>query len=123
MAKPDMSKNNSEPPHTVSLIDGVGADKHGEDFAVIEGTLGPKVIDVGKLYAKTGYFTYDPGYMATASCQSKITFVDGEKGILLYRGWPIENLYAIAAIVGILAISRNEEIMRLWGSLMSRASW
>jgi citrate synthase len=61
-------------------------------LGIIEGTMGPKVIDVGKLYAKTGYFTYDPGYMATASCQSKITYIDGDKGILLYRGYPIDEL-------------------------------
>ena len=76
----------------VSLIDNGRGDGHALELGVIEGTLGPKVIDVGKLYAKTGYFTYDPGYMATASCQSKITYIDGDKGILLYRGYPIDEL-------------------------------
>ncbi len=76
----------------VSLIDNGRGDGHALELGIIEGTMGPKVIDVGKLYAKTGYFTYDPGYMATASCQSKITYVDGEKGILLYRGYPIDEL-------------------------------
>ena len=62
------------------------------DLEVIEGTLGPKVLDVRKFYADTNMFTFDPGYTSTASCESKITFIDGEKGILLYRGYPIEQL-------------------------------
>jgi citrate synthase len=61
---------------------------------VIEGSIGPKVIDVRKLYADTGYFTYDPGFMATAACRSSITYIDGDQGILLYRGYPIEELAA-----------------------------
>lgn len=63
------------------------------DFAVYEGTMGPEVIDVRKL-AQAGYFTYDPGFMSTASCDSKITFIDGDKGTLLHRGYPIEELAA-----------------------------
>ncbi|HUK06938.1 MAG TPA: citrate synthase [Stellaceae bacterium] len=59
---------------------------------LIPGTIGPKVIDVRKLYSETGYFTFDPGYMATGSCASKITYIDGEVGELLYRGYPIEEL-------------------------------
>ena len=57
-----------------------------------EGTMGPAVIDIRNLYAQTGYFTYDPGFTSTASCSSKITFIDGDTGILLYRGYPIEQL-------------------------------
>jgi citrate synthase len=57
-----------------------------------EGAVGPPVIDIRKLYKETGYFTFDPGYMSTASCESKITYIDGEKGILRYRGYPIEQL-------------------------------
>ncbi len=56
------------------------------------GTLGPKVVDVRKLYAETGMFTYDPGYTSTGSCESKITFIDGDEGVLLHRGYPIEEL-------------------------------
>ena len=56
------------------------------DLPVISGTVGPDVIDVRKLYADTGAFTYDPGFTSTASCQSKITFIDGDQGILLHRG-------------------------------------
>ncbi|MBS1218290.1 MAG: gltA, partial [Proteobacteria bacterium] len=62
------------------------------DFPMIGGTIGPEVIDVRSLYAKTGKFTYDPGFMSTASCRSNITYIDGDQGILLYRGYPIEQL-------------------------------
>jgi citrate synthase len=57
-----------------------------------EGAVGPPVIDIRKLYKETGHFTFDPGYMSTASCDSRITYIDGEKGILRYRGYPIEQL-------------------------------
>ncbi len=59
---------------------------------VRSGTIGPDVIDVGKLYANTGCFTYDPGFTSTANCSSRITYIDGDEGILLYRGYPIEQL-------------------------------
>ena len=59
---------------------------------ILSGTLGPSVIDIRSLYAKTGYFTYDPGFTSTASCTSKITYIDGDAGVLLYRGYPIEQL-------------------------------
>ncbi len=62
------------------------------DFPVYEGTLGPDVIDISKLYGQSGAFTYDPGFTSTASCESKITFIDGDEGILYYRGYPIEQL-------------------------------
>jgi citrate synthase len=62
------------------------------DLPVLSGTQGPDVIDVRTLYAKTGKFTYDPGFMSTASCRSSITYIDGDKGILQYRGYPIEQL-------------------------------
>jgi len=61
------------------------------ELDIYSGTLGPDVIDVSSLF-KTGYFTYDPGFNSTAACESKITFIDGDKGILLYRGYPIEQL-------------------------------
>ena len=56
------------------------------------GSIGPKVIDVRKLYAETGHFTYDPGFTSTASCESKITYIDGDEGVLLYRGYSIDEL-------------------------------
>ncbi|MDR6358049.1 citrate synthase [Pseudomonas psychrotolerans] len=61
------------------------------DLPVMSGTLGPDVIDVRNL-TSTGVFTFDPGFMSTASCESKITYIDGDKGILLHRGYPIEQL-------------------------------
>ena len=59
---------------------------------VISGSLGPAVIDVRSLYGATGNFTYDPGFTSTASCSSEITYIDGEQGILLHRGYPIDQL-------------------------------
>jgi citrate synthase len=62
------------------------------DVPVLKGTAGPDVLDIRKLYADADVFTYDPGYTSTASCESKITFIDGDKGILLHRGYPIDQL-------------------------------
>ncbi|RKZ09630.1 citrate (Si)-synthase, partial [bacterium] len=62
------------------------------EFDVIEGSEGERAIDISKLRAQTGYITMDPGYANTGSCQSSITFIDGEKGILRYRGYPIDQL-------------------------------
>ena len=66
----------------------------GESFElpVLDGSIGPKVIDVRKLYAETDFFTYDPGFTSTGSCESRITYIDGDEGILLYRGYPINEL-------------------------------
>jgi citrate synthase len=62
------------------------------DFDILDGTIGPSVIDIGSLYQKTGHFTYDPGYTSTGSCASSITYIDGDEGVLLYRGYPIDEL-------------------------------
>ena len=62
------------------------------DFPIYKGSIGPDVIDIRKLYGATGKFTYDPGFMSTAACNSSITYIDGDKGELLYRGYPIEQL-------------------------------
>jgi len=62
------------------------------DYSVDKGSIGPDVIDISKLYSETGKFTYDPGFTSTASCKSTITYIDGEEGVLLYRGYPIEQL-------------------------------
>ncbi|WP_025898993.1 citrate synthase [Sneathiella glossodoripedis] len=64
------------------------------ELPMVEGTLGPKVIDIRKLYAQTGHFTYDPGFTSTASCDSAITYIDGDEGILMHRGYKIEELAA-----------------------------
>jgi citrate synthase len=75
---------------TVTIID----DATGKEvkLPLYTPTAGPKVIDIGKLYKELGYFTYDPGFMSTASCSSAITFLDGDKGVLQYRGYPIDQL-------------------------------
>jgi citrate synthase len=62
------------------------------EFPIYSGTVGPDVIDIRKLYGQTGKFTFDPGFMSTAACDSRITYIDGDKGELLYRGYPIEQL-------------------------------
>jgi citrate synthase len=62
------------------------------EFPVLSGAIGPDVVDIRTLYGKTGMFTYDPGFLSTASTQSSITYIDGDQGVLLYRGYPIEQL-------------------------------
>ncbi|MFT6273438.1 MAG: citrate synthase [Dinoroseobacter sp.] len=64
------------------------------EFPVYSGSVGPDVIDIRKLYAQTGAFTYDPGFTSTAACESTITYIDGDEGILLHRGYPIDQLAA-----------------------------
>jgi citrate synthase len=73
---------------TLSFSDG----SPGMELPIYKGTVGPDVIDIRKLYGQTGKFTYDPGFLSTASCDSTITYIDGDKGELLYRGYPIEQL-------------------------------
>jgi citrate synthase len=73
---------------TLSFSDG----SPSVEFPVLKGTIGPDVIDIKTLYGKTGKFTYDPGFMSTAACRSAITFIDGDKGELRYRGYPIEQI-------------------------------
>ncbi len=73
---------------TISFSDG----SPSVSFPILEGSVGPEVIDIRPLYGKTGKFTYDPGFLSTAACRSAITYIDGDKGELLYRGYPIEEL-------------------------------
>lgn len=80
--------NISDTKATLSFSDG----SQSIDMPIYKGTIGPDVIDIRKLYGQTGKFTYDPGFMSTAACQSAITYIDGDKGELLYRGYPIEQL-------------------------------
>jgi len=70
----------------------LSADGKNVELPVHSGTLGPDCVDIGKLYKETGKFTYDPGFMSTASCRSAITYIDGDAGVLMYRGYPIEQL-------------------------------
>ncbi|HID48591.1 MAG TPA: citrate (Si)-synthase, partial [Chromatiales bacterium] len=75
---------------TVTLID----NRTGKqlELDILEPTCGPPTIDIRPLYRELGYFTFDPGFISTASCWSEITYLDGDKGVLLYRGYPIEQL-------------------------------
>ncbi len=79
------------------------------DLDIHSGTLGPDVIDVSSLF-KDGYFTYDSGFNSTASCESKITFIDGDKGILLYRGYPIEQLASQSDFLEVCYLLLNGEL-------------
>ena len=79
------------------------------DLPVLSGTIGPDVIDVRSL-GSTGLFTYDPGFLATASCESKITYIDGEKGILLHRGYPIDQLAAESDYLELCFLLLNGEL-------------
>ena len=65
-------------------------DGNSYELPVLSPSVGPDVLDIRKLYAQAGVFTYDPGYTSTASCDSTITFIDGDKGELLHRGYPID---------------------------------
>jgi citrate synthase len=80
------------------------------ELPVLNGSVGPKVIDVRSLYAKTGYFTYDPGFMATAACRSSITYIDGDEGVLMYRGYPIEELAAKSDFLEVAYLLLNGEL-------------
>ena len=80
------------------------------EFPVRSGTVGPSVIDISKLYAQTGHFTYDPGFTSTASCESKITYIDGDQGVLLYRGYPIDQLAEQSNFVEVAYLLLNGEL-------------
>ena len=75
---------------TITIIDNSNGKKY--DFSIKDGSYGPAVVDLDSFYEKTGMFVYDPGFTSTASCSSEITFIDGEEGILLHRGYSIEDL-------------------------------
>ena len=91
---------------TLSFTDGTPP----VDFPVLTGSVGPDVIDVRALYAKTGKFTYDPGFMSTASCRSSITYIDGDQGILQYRGYPIEQLAEQCSFLEVAYLILNGEL-------------
>ena len=85
-----MTGSNSTGKNSITLTD----NRTGKswDMAIVDGSLGPSVVDIRRFYADTGYFTYDPGFTSTGSCESALTFIDGDKGILLHRGYRIEDL-------------------------------
>ena len=80
------------------------------EFPMKSGTLGPEVVDIGKLYGKTGMFTYDPGFTSTASCDSGLTFIDGEEGVLLHRGYPIGQLAESSNFMEVSYLMLNGEL-------------
>jgi citrate synthase len=80
------------------------------DLQVIKGTTGPDVIDVRRLYDEAGVFTFDPGFTSTASCESKITYIDGDAGILLHRGYPIEQLAHQSSFLEVCYLLLNGEL-------------
>jgi len=80
------------------------------EMPVRSGSIGPDVIDVGRLYRESGCFTYDPGFTSTANCSSKITYIDGEEGILLYRGYPIEQLAKTSNFVEVCYLLLHGEL-------------
>jgi len=80
------------------------------DLPVLEGTTGPDVVDIRKLYGLTGMFTYDPGYTSTASCESALTYIDGEQGVLLHRGYPIGQLAEQSSFMEVSYLLLNGEL-------------
>ncbi|HET7200294.1 MAG TPA: citrate synthase [Burkholderiales bacterium] len=80
------------------------------EFPVQSGSIGPDVVDIRTLYGKTGMFTYDPGFLSTASCSSKITYIDGDQGVLLYRGYPIEQLAVNCDFLEVCYLLLNGEL-------------
>ncbi|MEC3911330.1 citrate synthase [Sphingobium sp. CR2-8] len=94
------------PDNTANLTVGGEA----KDYAVMDGTVGPQVIDVRKLYANTGMFTYDPGFTSTASCESGLTYIDGDQGVLLHRGYPIGQLAEQSSFMEVCYLLLNGEL-------------
>ena len=84
-------------------------DRHA-DYPVRSGSVGPDVIDIRKLYANTGAFTFDPGFTSTASCESAITYIDGDQGILLHRGYPIDQLAEQSSFMEVSYLLLNGEL-------------
>ncbi|RYG83218.1 citrate (Si)-synthase, partial [bacterium] len=82
----------------------------GSDYKVLSGSTGPDVIDIRKLYANTGAFTYDPGFTSTASCESAITYIDGDQGVLLHRGYPIDQLAEKSSFMEVSYLLLNGEL-------------
>jgi len=93
---------------TVTVVDSVSGRQI--ELPIKHPTQGPSVVDIGSFYRELGYFTYDPGFLATASCQSAITYIDGEQGILQYRGYPIEQLAAQSSFLEVTYMMLNGEL-------------
>ena len=80
------------------------------EIPIMDGTVGPRVLDIRRLYSESGFFTFDPGFTATASCESKITFIDGDAGVLLHRGYPIDQLAEHASFMEVCFLLLNGEL-------------
>ena len=85
-----------------------GNDEHS--FPIVSGTVGPDVIGIRKLYAQTGMFTFDPGFTSTASCESALTYIDGDEGVLLHRGYPIGQLAEHSSFMEVCYLMLNGEL-------------
>ena len=85
-------------------------DGNSHEYNTLSGTVGPDVVDIRKLYADTDVFTYDPGFTSTASCQSAITYIDGDAGILLHRGYPIDQLAENSTFMEVCYLLLNGEL-------------
>jgi citrate synthase len=88
----------------------LGLNEKSFDYQVLSGTVGPDVIDIRKLYGQTGAFTYDPGFTSTASCESAITYIDGDQGVLLHRGYPIDQLAEQSSFMEVSYLLLNGEL-------------
>ena len=91
---------------TLSFSDG----SPSMELPIYKGTVGPDVIDIRKLYAQTGKFTYDPGFTSTASCESGLTYIDGDEGVLLHRGYPIDQLAEQSSFMEVAYLLLNGEL-------------
>ncbi|WP_066584991.1 citrate synthase [Sphingomonas pruni] len=80
------------------------------DYPVMSGSVGPQVVDIRKLYSETGMFTYDPGFTSTASCESALTYIDGDEGVLLHRGYPIGQLAEQSSFMEVSYLLLNGEL-------------
>ena len=102
----------------------LGVEGTNHQFMLLDGTVGPEVIDIRKLYGETGMFTYDPGFTSTASCKSAITYIDGEAGILLHRGYPIDQLAENSTFMEVAYLLLHAELptRRSWTSSSTRSA-
>ncbi|RZI59183.1 MAG: citrate (Si)-synthase, partial [Zymomonas sp.] len=80
------------------------------EYPILVGSTGPDVVDIRKLYANTGMFTYDPGFTSTASCESGLTYIDGDEGVLLHRGYPIGQLAEESSFMEVSYLLLNGEL-------------
>ena len=101
-------EHNKGPRETVTITD--NSNGKSAEFPLLSGTLGPKVFDIRSLYGELDHFTFDPGFTSTGSCESKITYIDGDKGELFYRGYPIEELAENSDFMEVAYLLLNGEL-------------